>query len=530
MTRSKNMIWKRLNFTGVKSKTKGNVLGTNQLNKSLEHSLRLIQKHGMEFNLDLSMNNFIVHKNKIIALDDLSKEQRQDILNSIVDPVVSISESKQSNTTNNAELSKYSYKLKQLISKNENDEFSLFLENILSKKSEAIDKGETLAQLNAFDVKRKEQKKTCLSTYIDLHNQKVQMLKPITENFHQKKTVIQEAFWKFPFNQNVDDITPQHYMKIISDFYKEHFPDYPVKLIVFHGDEITDPRDSGLAVHPHIFIDGKNSKTNQYDLIDEEFRVINKYRKSKNLEPLDRHDGKYKTTVELGVNYQEIIYDFVNKKLVNYGYDIQVEVKPNTPEKLERNRLIKKDASLPKSDRVYNSIQRGLENQKNLEIENANNKKLVDEQMAKLKENFYSAKTEYKDKLQNYYNTGKQKADKSLDVYLKDEREKAKKELDEHLSMLDKVQVCFSSVINFVATCIHRSLNYNSDIPTKAMLEDVNGNITKIYDEFKYASRADFKIIDDFLDYNEKELNKYNLKVGFVSSVFSKIRKAKILP
>ena len=132
--------------------------------------------------------------------------------------------------------------------------------------------------------------------------------------------------------------------------------------------------------------------------------------------------------------------------------------------------------------------------------------------------------------MQNYYNTGKQKADKSLDVYLKDEREKAKKELDEHLSMLDKVQVCFSSVINFVATCIHRSLNYNSDIPTKAMLEDVNGNITKIYDEFKYASRADFKIIDDFLDYNEKELNKYNLKVGFVSSVFSKIRKAKILP
>ena len=155
MTKSKNMIWKRLNFTGVKSKTKGNVLGTNQLNKSLEHSLRLVQKHGMEFNLDLSMNNFIVHKNKIIALDDLSKKERQNILNSIVDPVVSISESKQSNTVNNAELSKYSYKLKQLISKNENEEFSLFLETILNNKSEAIDKGKTLAQLSVFDVKRK---------------------------------------------------------------------------------------------------------------------------------------------------------------------------------------------------------------------------------------------------------------------------------------------------------------------------------------------------------------------------------------
>jgi hypothetical protein len=530
MTKSKNMIWKRLNFTGVKSKTKGNVLGTNQLNKSLEHSLRLVQKHGMEFNLDLKMNNFIVHKNKIMALDDLSKEERQAILNSIVDPAVSISESKQSNTVNNREISKYSYKIKQLISKNENEEFSLFLENILNNKSEAIDKGETLAQLDVFDVKRKDQKKNCLSTYIDLHNQKLEIAQPLPESFSQKRTVIQEAFWKFPFNQNVDEVTPEHYMKIISDFYNEHFPDYPVKLIVFHGDEITDPRESALGVHPHIFIDGKNSKTNKYDLIDEEFKVINKFRKSKNLEPLDRYDGKYKTTVELGVNYQEIIYGFVNQKLAGYGYDINVEVKPNTPEKLERNRLIKKDAALPKADRVYNSIQKGLENQKALEAENKKNKKLVDEHMVKLKENFIATKAEYKTELTSYYNKGKEKADDVLSVYLKDEKDKAKQELDEHLSMLDRVQGYFSSVINFVSTCIYRSLSHNQDLPTKKMLDDVNGDIEKIYKEFKNTNRDDFKIIDDFFNKNESELDKHNLKVGFVSSMVSRVRKAKIIP
>lgn len=528
MTKSKNMIWKRLNFTGVKSKTKGNVLGTNQLNKSLEHSLRLVQKHGMEFNLDLKMNNFIVHKNKIMALDDLSKEERQAILNSIVDPAVSISESKQSNTVNNREISKYSYKIKQLISKNENEEFSLFLENILNNKSEAIDKGETLAQLDVFDVKRKDQKKNCLSTYIDLHNQKLEIAQPLPESFSQKRTVIQEAFWKFPFNQNVDEVTPEHYMKIISDFYKEHFPDYPVKLIVFHGDEITDPRESALGVHPHIFIDGKNSKTNKYDLIDEEFKVINKFRKSKNLEPLDRYDGKYKTTVELGVNYQEIIYDFVNQKLAGYGYDINVEVKPNTPEKLERNRLIKKDAALPKADRVYNSIQKGLENQKALELENIKNKKIIDEHMVKLKESFVSTKAEYKNELSNYYKDEKAKVNNELSVYLKDERKKAKDELDDHLNMLDRVQFYFSSVITFVSTCIYKSLNYNQELPTKKMLDDVNGNIENIYKEFKNANRDDFKIIDDFFDKNEQELDKHNLKVGFVSSLVSKVRKAKI--
>ena len=171
-----------------------------------------------------------------------------------------------------------------------------------------------------------------------------------------------------------------------------------------------------------------------------------------------------------------------------------------------------------------------MENQKSLELENAKNKKLVDEHMAKLKESFVSTKAEYKKELSNYYKDEKVKVDNELNVYLKDERKKAKDELDDHLNMLDRVQFYFSSVINFVSTCIYKSLHHNQELPTKKMLDDVNGNIENIYKEFKNANRDDFKIIDDFFDKNEQELDKHNLKVGFVSSLVSKVRKAKIIP
>lgn len=531
MTKSKNMIWKRLNFTGVKSKTKGNVLGTNQLNKSLEHSLRLVQKHGMEFNLDLKMNNFIVHKNKIMALDDLSKEERQAILNSIVDPAVSISESKQSNTVNNREISKYSYKIKQLITKNENDEFSLFLENILNNKSEAIDKGETLAQLDVFDVKRKDQKKNCLSTYIDLHNQKLEIAQPLPESFSQKRTVIQEAFWKFPFNQNVDEVTPEHYMKIISDFYKEHFPDYPVKLIVFHGDEISSPHDDGLGVHPHIFIDGKNSKTNKYDIIDQEFRMVNKFRALKGLEPLDRHDGKYSTAVQLGVDYQEMIYKHVNEKLAKYNYDMTVEIIPDSPDKKARNRLIKKDTSQPKVDRVYSSISRGIEQKERLEKELI----LVKDRTIKatnaiseLSDNFKDKKLEYTTQLVDYKANEKKKIDKDLKTYRADEIKANDELINKQLKFIERIGNMFQSITDFVSLCVDRTFHSDLKRPTKEKVKEVNKTLDKMYKEL--PTEAGEKIINDYLDEQNKSLKSYNVEAEFkpklTNVVTSKSQKA----
>lgn len=526
MTKSKNMIWKRLNFTGVKSKTKGNILGTNQLTKSLEHSLRLVQKHGMEFNLDLKMNNLIVHNNKIIQLENLSKDERREILNSIVDPAVAISESKQASTVNNSDLSKYSYKLKQLIAKNENPEFSLFLENVLNNKSEAIDKGETLAQLNDFSLKRLDQKKNCLSTYIDLHNSKIELSKPVPDNFHQKRTVIQEAFWKFPFNQSVREIKPAEYINTINSFYKEHFPDYPVKLIVFHGDEISSPHDIGLAVHPHIFIDGKNSKTNEYDIIDQEFRMVNKFRALKGLEPLDRHDGKYSTAVQLGVDYQEMIYKHVNEKLAKYNHGITVEVIPDSAEKKARNRLIKKDTSQPKIDRVFNSITRGIEQKEHLDNElilvNERTKK-ASNAISELSISFNDKKLEYTNQLVDYKSNEKSKIDKDLNEYRAKEIIKNDAYIQEQLKFIDKISNMFKSISDFVEVCVNRTWKMDTRRPTKDKVKEINKTLDNMYKEL--PTKAGEKIINDYLDEQNKSLEKYDVEAKFKPKLINKSHK-----
>lgn len=544
MTNVKNMLWKRLNFTAVKSKTKGNVLGTNQLTKTLEHSLRIIQKHGKEFNLDLKMDNLIVHDNKIIQLETLSKDERKAILKSIVEPAVQISESKHEATVNNRDLSKYSYKLKQLIQKNELPEFSEFLENILAKK-ETIDKGETLAQLELLTLKRKDQKKSCLSIYIDLHNSKVELSKPIHEDFHKKRTVVQEAFWKFPFNQCVDYIKPAHYINTINSFYKEHFPDYPVKLIVFHGDEISSPHDNGLSVHPHIFIDGKNSKTNKYDIIDQEFRMVNKFRASKGLEPLDRHDGKYSTAVQLGVDYQEMIYKHVNEKLAAYQYDISVEVIPDSPAKKLRNRLIKKDASLPKIDRLYNSINKSTKEVAELEISlknKAKEKEKLDKELEIVlsKNRIYKKEnnnlTKENDELNSSIEANETKVlstVKNIDILKETERllsyslsskvdeiRELDIQIEDKRSYYQKLTDAFSSVKNFVEACIQRSIHYNQSKPDKTQLQKINEQIKLIHQELDSPDGQ--KYTNEVLDELEVELEKHDIPVIFEGGLFNK--------
>ena len=526
MTKVKNMIWKRLNFTGVKSKTKGNILGTNQLTKSLEHSLRLVQKHGMEFNLDLKMNNLIVHNNKIIQLENLSKVERRDILNSIVDPAVAISESKQQSTVNNSDLSKYSYKLKQLIQKNESPELSTLLESILTNKNEPINKGETLAQLELLTLKRKEQKKSCLSTYIDLHNSKMELSKPIPDNFHQKRTVVQEAFWKFPFNQNVDNIKPADYINTINSFYKEHFPDYPIKLIVFHGDEISSPQDNGLAVHPHIFIDGKNSKTNKYDIIDQEFRMVNKFRGLKGLEPLDRHDGKYSTAVQLGVDYQEMIYKHVNEKLAKYNYDISVEVIPDSAEKKARNRLIKKDTSQPKIDRVYNSISRGMEQKTKLDNElilvNERTKKATNA-ISELSKSFNDTKSNYSNQLKEFKTSEKKKVDDDVKKYKADEIKRNDEYINDQLKFIERISNMFKSITDFVEVCVNRTWKMDTKRPTKEKVVEVNKKLDEMYKAL--PTNEGKKIINDYLDEQNKSLEKYDVEASFKPKKLTPSRK-----
>lgn len=537
------MIWKRLNFTS--GKRVKNTPGISQLKTSLQHSLRIIKKDELEFNEELINKNFVVFNGEVSNMSKLTIEQRTEMLNSIYSPILETKEDKKELVEVNSDLSKQAYKLKELIEKNESEDFTKFLQDLLNSDSHIETNSSEL--INSMSVKRLNQKITAVDKYIALKNKSIELSDDT--KFSIKKTVIQETFFKFPVNQLVDNVKSIHYMSIINKFYKTYLPNYPVKLIVFHGDEVTNEEELNVGVHPHIFIDGKNSKTGKYDIINDEFKLINRYLKSQGKEEIT--ERKFSDAQKLGTVYQEIIYKFVNSELKNFGYDLTVEVLPDTPEKKIRNKLIKKDTSKPKIQRVYNSINKGIEDLNNinssLEINRVNKEKLDTEiteilatqeelsttnksllnQNLRLRNNI-SANIETSNQLENkvkILNKDANSLEKSI-IDKTDELILIEEEFEDKRTLYEQLTEAFSSVKMFVSVCINRAIKYNS-MPNKYHIDEVNKDLEIIYKNV--GEGEGLKLTNAMLEEQEKVLKDNNVNVIFeTQNGFPIKKKAKI--
>ncbi|TWR77670.1 coiled-coil domain-containing protein [Pseudomonas saxonica] len=543
MSNSKTMIWKRLNYTS--GKKVDNTPGISQLKTSLEHSLRIIQKDELEFNKDLINKNYVFFNGEVSNMSKLSIDERKNIFNSIYSPLLEVKEEQKELVEINSNLSKQAYKIKELIKKNEDELLTKFLQDLLNSDGYIVPDSSGL--IRNFDVKRIEQKINCIDKYIALNNEVVDLKSD--SKFSLKKTAIQETFFKFPINQLVDNIKPIHYMSIISKFYKTYLPDYPIKLIVFHGDEIANEEEQNVGVHPHIFIDGKNSKTGKYNIINDEFKLINSYLKSEGKAEITGR--KFSDAQMLGTVYQEIIYKFVNAELKNLKYDLSVKVLPDSPEKKIRNKLIKKDTSKPKIHRVYNSINKGIEDLKkvnsSLEI-NIKNKEKLDIEIAEIlnkQEEILKNNESLKSKnltlessiLKNNETVNKQEnnikilgknenilerriIEKTDEIILLDE------EFDDKKTLYEQLSEAFSSVKMFVSVCINRVIKYNS-MPNNYHIKEVNKDLDIIYKNV--SDKEGLNLIDNMLDEQEKVLNSNNVPLEFKRDSSNK-RKARIKP
>ena len=538
MTKNKSMIWKRLNFTSGNRVKK--TPGISQLKSSLEHSLRIVQKDDLEFNKDLIDKNIVFFNKKLTTMDKLSVEDRKDMFKSIYKPIAEQKEDTGQLTEVNCEMSKYAYKIKELIKKNEDGELTSFLKDLL-QTPEAVDV-ESSKVIENMNVQRKKQKISCVDKYIELKNKSIKLSKS-DDDFSLKKTVIQEAFWKFPFNQCVDYVKPIDYMNIINNFYIEHLPNYPVKLIVFHGDEVTNEYDGNLGVHPHIFIDGKNKKTGKYDLINDEFKMVNNYLKSEGKPEIEGR--KFSDAQALGEAYQSMIYAFVNKELVKKGYDFQVEILPETEEKKIRRKLINDDASKPKMFRTYNSINKSIEELAALDIslkKKAEEKEKLDKELEIVlsKNRIYKKEnnnlTKENDELTSSIEANETKVlstVKNIDILKETERllsyslsSKVDEigeldiQIEDKRSYYQKLTDAFSSVKNFVEACIQRSIHYNQSKPDKTQLQKINEQIKLIHQELDSPDGQ--KYTNEVLDELEVELEKHDIPVIFKGGLFSK--------
>lgn len=367
------MLWKRMNYsaqTGRVNKT----AGLSQLKTSLNHSLRTVMKRELEFNQALANRNYIILDNKIIQLDKLSIEQRQKIVNDILGDIHDDISAHRDTTQLKDDRAKYAYKLKKLLAKaDEPEDFKRLVSTVLEAK-EALDP--TLSDnLTSMGLKRVNDKKNAISTYISLHNE---ILSASNNSLHRSKTVLQECFFKFPVRNKISEVKPADYLKIIHGFHRKNFSNYPIKACVFHGDEVVSQDQINNGVHPHIFISGKNAKTGKYDLIKSQLDFVNEHLKAAG-EP-EINENSYKSAQRIGETYQKIVYEHVNKKLKEFGYSIEASIHEKTAEHKAKIEKIKQDESKAKIFRNFNLLSQTEEEIKKrksetVELQNAINKK-----------------------------------------------------------------------------------------------------------------------------------------------------------
>ena len=344
------MLWKRMNYSAQQSRVK-KTAGLSQLKSSLNHSLRTVMKKELEFNQDLSHRNFIIHNNKMIRLDSLKLEERQNLVNKIMSSVQGDVGTHEDLSKLKDDRSKYAYKLKKLLSKaDEPEALKTLLTSILEAQNSTLSPS-LVDHVDAIGVKRVNDKKKAIGNYIKLHNE---IIAAGNNSLHKSKTVVQECFFKFPTRNNINEIKPVDYLRIIHDFHKKHLPEYEIKTCVFHGDEVLSQSQINAGVHPHIFISGKNSKTGQYDLVQAQLDLVNRYLKSKGEPAIE--NSSFKASQKIGETYQRLVYGYVNKRLKEFGYNIEASVHEKTKEHKEKLEAIAKDAHKAKIMRGFNLL------------------------------------------------------------------------------------------------------------------------------------------------------------------------------
>ncbi|SBW83709.1 hypothetical protein PVE_R1G5829 [Pseudomonas veronii 1YdBTEX2] len=348
--KSTTMLWKRMNYSAQQGRVK-NTPGISQLKSSLDHSLRTVMKKELEFNQDLAHRNFIIRNNKMIRLDSLTLEDRQSLVNEILSSVQSDVGTHEGLSKLKDDRSKYAYKLKKLLSKaDEPESLKTLINGLLDAQSSTLSTS-LVDQVDSMNVKRVNDKKKAIGTYIKLHNE---IVAAGNNSLHKSKTVLQECFFKFPARNNVNEVKPVDYLRIIYDFHTKYLSDYEIKTCVFHGDEVLSQEQINNAVHPHIFISGKNTKSGQYDLVQAQLNLVNRYLKSKG-EPVIQNNS-FTASQKIGETYQCLVYEYVNKRLKEFGYSIEASIHEKTKEHKEKLKTIAKDANKAKIMRGFNLL------------------------------------------------------------------------------------------------------------------------------------------------------------------------------
>ena len=339
--KSTTMLYKRLNFS---------VSTLKKLGKSLKHSLRVHSKEEkkIQWDEDLSNKNIFIVNGKPVPMNEASALS---FIKDTLTPFHLVNRSKEQRKEDVETKGKYKYKIKKIIKDEAGQPIAAYLDNLIDR-GDYIDGEQVKEDFEAFEVSRKAQKLKSVQNYIDLHNTITQAKKPLDG----RKTVIQEAFFKFPMHNQVD-LPAEFYVSAIQDFYAKYFPDYNVLLTVYHGDELEGGKKK-VGDHPHIFIDCKNKRTGEYDLTEQQAVLANKVIKHveffKSYTPVNTKQQTYQESQIIGEALQELFYKHINKKFKTENISLVANRLEQTQENLELRKKIRLESKKTKENRAFN--------------------------------------------------------------------------------------------------------------------------------------------------------------------------------
>ena len=339
--KSTTMLYKRLNFS---------VSTLKKLGKSLKHSLRVHSKEEkkIQWDEDLSHSNIFIVNGKPVTMNEASALS---FIKDTLTPFHLVNRSKEQRKEDVETKGKYKYKIKKIIKDEADQPIAAYLDELIDR-SDYIDGEQVKEDFEAFEVSRKAQKLKSVQSYIDLHNTITQAEKPLDG----RKTVIQEAFFKFPMHNQVD-LPAEFYVSAIQDFYAKYLPDYNVLLTVYHGDELEGGKKK-VGDHPHIFIDCKNKRTGEYDLTEQQAVLANKVIKHveffKSYTPVNTKQQTYQESQIIGEALQELFYKHINKKFKTENIPLVANRLEQTQESLKLRKKIRLESKKAKEDRAFN--------------------------------------------------------------------------------------------------------------------------------------------------------------------------------
>ncbi|PML28915.1 hypothetical protein BCT82_05485 [Vibrio breoganii] len=348
MTKKIHIFTSQKNYTNsAKDKSK--------LKISLAHSLRCISKMPIDSLEKIQWDDSLSHLNMLFKdglatpLNQISEDQKISLIDKLIQPPIHDKRRKQTKRAN------YAKKIRKTIQTeiaNGNQQAVNLLNQLLDHKpQQEIDFQAVLASMEGVFTSRHKQRLNMVEMYITAHNS-------LTTLEHAgSHTRYQEVVFKIPEKWGVtnDEFNAEQSFGLVRNFLKQLLPDHPILFATTHADENFI---EGLTPHIHVFIDGKNARTKQFDLRARELESIDQYVHTNGLDVDDwitiKKKKDHNHSQGRGRFWQKIFLNATNAYFEYNSISLNAKRAEKTEDYEQQLKDMRRESKRPKAQRSHN--------------------------------------------------------------------------------------------------------------------------------------------------------------------------------